>query len=196
MFLKLKEFGGISFPSEESVLLLIIHVEPYLHFCLYTAILVKIFLDFHHHHHMALQPSSGPGLPLWGFVKKPFLQGWIVTPAPNHQPGLHIYDPWRQGGPAMPPGHWVPVLIAFYDMHGLQWDYSLIPATTWDFRSLIFFNLFQVKVQLVVKLVMDYIYFWYWIIIYIYIERERERERAFGTENQSYLTLTFKCVMQ
>jgi hypothetical protein len=22
----------------------------------------------HHYHHMALQPSSGPGLPLWGFV--------------------------------------------------------------------------------------------------------------------------------
>jgi hypothetical protein len=28
------------------------------------------------------------------------------------------------------PRHWVPILIAFYDMHGLQWDYSLIPATT------------------------------------------------------------------
>jgi hypothetical protein len=28
------------------------------------------------------------------------------------------------------PRHWVPILAAFYDMHGLQWDYSLIPATT------------------------------------------------------------------
>ena len=23
-----------------------------------------------------------------------------------------------------------PILVAFYDMHGLQWDYSLIPVTT------------------------------------------------------------------
>jgi hypothetical protein len=48
------------------------------------------------HHHMALQPNSGPGLPLWGFVTITFLQGWIVNPAPNPQPGkpgLHIYDP-------------------------------------------------------------------------------------------------------
>jgi hypothetical protein len=40
-----------------------------------------------HHHHMALQPNSGPGLPLWGFVTITFLQGWIVSPAPNPQPG-------------------------------------------------------------------------------------------------------------
>jgi hypothetical protein len=40
----------------------------------------------HHHHHMALQPNSGPGLPLWGFVTITFLQGWIVSPAPNPQP--------------------------------------------------------------------------------------------------------------
>jgi hypothetical protein len=32
---------------------------------------------------MALQPNSGPGLPLWGFVTITFLQGWIVNPAPN-----------------------------------------------------------------------------------------------------------------
>jgi hypothetical protein len=25
--------------------------------------------------------------------------------------------------------------VAFYDMHGLQWDYSLIPATTRDLSS-------------------------------------------------------------
>jgi hypothetical protein len=56
---------------------------------------------------MALQPNSGPGLPLWGFVTITFLQGWIVTPAPNPQPGgpgLCIYDPRRQGDPAVPPG--------------------------------------------------------------------------------------------
>jgi hypothetical protein len=29
---------------------------------------------FVNHHHMALQPKSGPGLPLWGFVTITFLQ--------------------------------------------------------------------------------------------------------------------------
>jgi hypothetical protein len=56
---------------------------------------------------MALQHNTGPGLPFWGFVTITFLQGWIVSPAPNPQPGgpgLHIYDLWRQGGPAIPPG--------------------------------------------------------------------------------------------
>jgi hypothetical protein len=45
--------------------------------------------------------------PLWGFVTVTFLRGWIVSPAPNPQPGgpgLRIYDPRRQGGPAIPPG--------------------------------------------------------------------------------------------
>jgi hypothetical protein len=41
----------------------------------------------HHHHHMALVPKSGPDLPCWGFVKITFLQGWIVSPAPNPHPG-------------------------------------------------------------------------------------------------------------
>jgi hypothetical protein len=45
---------------------------------------------------MALQPKSGPGLPFWGFLTITFLQGWIVSPAPNPQPGgpsLRICDP-------------------------------------------------------------------------------------------------------
>jgi hypothetical protein len=36
-----------------------------------------------------------------------FLQGGVVSPTPNPQPGgpgLRIYVPWRQGGPAVPPG--------------------------------------------------------------------------------------------
>jgi hypothetical protein len=56
---------------------------------------------------MSLQPKSGPGLPFWGFVTMTFLRGWIVSPAPNPQPGepgLRIYDPRRQGGPAIPSG--------------------------------------------------------------------------------------------
>jgi hypothetical protein len=81
-----------------------------------------------HHDHLALQPKSGPGLPLfWGFLTITFLQGWIVSPAPNPQPGrpgLRIYDPRRQGGPAIPQAMRT-YLAAFYDMHMLQWDYYL-----------------------------------------------------------------------
>jgi hypothetical protein len=60
---------------------------------------------------MALQLKSGPGLPLWGFLTINFLRGWIVSPAPNPQPGgpgLRIHDPRRQGGPAIPPGSGYP----------------------------------------------------------------------------------------
>jgi hypothetical protein len=52
---------------------------------------------------MALQPNSGPVPTLflhrgfcWGFVTITFLQGWIVSPAPNPKPGgpgIRIYDP-------------------------------------------------------------------------------------------------------
>jgi hypothetical protein len=85
---------------------------------------------------MALQPKSGPGLPFWGFVTLTFLQGWIVSPATNLQPGgpgLRIYDPGDRVA-QLYPRHWVGlhILVAFYDMNGLQWDCSLIPATTRD----------------------------------------------------------------
>jgi hypothetical protein len=97
---------------------------------------------------MTRQPKTGPGLPFWGFIIISFLRGWIVSPAPNPQPGgpgLRIYDPRRQGGPAIPPGHWVPILVTFYDMHGLQWDYSLIPATTRDYTpTLIIHNIINI----------------------------------------------------
>jgi hypothetical protein len=59
-----------------------------------------------HDHYMAVQPNTGPGLPFWSFVTITFLQGWIVSTAPNPQPGgpgFRIYDPRRQGGPAIPP---------------------------------------------------------------------------------------------
>jgi hypothetical protein len=79
---------------------------------------------------MTLQPNSGPDLPLWVFITITFLRGWIVSSAPNPQPGgpgLRIYDPRR---PCYTSRHWVPILVAFNDIHGLQWDYSLIPATS------------------------------------------------------------------
>jgi hypothetical protein len=72
----------------------------------------------------------------WAFVTVTFLRGWIVGPTPNPQPGgpgFRIYDPRRQGDPAVP-RHWVHISVAFYDMHGLQWDCSLIPVTTRDFQ--------------------------------------------------------------
>jgi hypothetical protein len=56
---------------------------------------------------MALQPKSDPGLPFLGFLNNNLFRGWIVTPAPNPQPGgpgLRTYDPRRQGGPAIPLG--------------------------------------------------------------------------------------------
>jgi hypothetical protein len=65
------------------------------------AVFVQGFIRFkernhHHHHHMAVQPKSGPGLPFWGFVTIAILRSWIVSPAPNPQPGgsgLGIYNP-------------------------------------------------------------------------------------------------------
>jgi hypothetical protein len=40
--------------------------------------------------------------------------------------------PPETGWPSYTSRHWVPILVAFYDMIGLQWVYSLIPATTRD----------------------------------------------------------------
>jgi hypothetical protein len=44
---------------------------------------------------------------LLGFSTIVVLQDGVVSPMPNPQPGgpgLRIYDPRRQGGPAIPPG--------------------------------------------------------------------------------------------
>ena len=53
-----------------------------------------------------------------------------LTPRPT--PNLEDQSPDiipRGRVPGYTPGHWVPILVAFYDMHGLQWDYST-PVTT------------------------------------------------------------------
>jgi hypothetical protein len=42
-----------------------------------------------------------------GFLTVDFFRGGVVSPTPNAQPGgpgLHIYIPWRLGGPDIPPG--------------------------------------------------------------------------------------------
>jgi hypothetical protein len=56
---------------------------------------------------MALQPIEGLGLLYWGSVTAYFYGVGLLAPTPNPQPGglgLRIYDPRRQGGPAIPPG--------------------------------------------------------------------------------------------
>jgi hypothetical protein len=63
-----------------------------------------------HYHHMALQPSSGLEDQASVFITP----GDRVTPLT----------------PPPPPRHWVPILVAFNDIHALQWDYSLFTATT------------------------------------------------------------------
>jgi hypothetical protein len=57
-------------------------------------------------------PSQALASPFWGLLTITFLRGWIVSAAPTPQPGrpgLHIYDPRRQSGPAIPPGTGYPL---------------------------------------------------------------------------------------
>jgi hypothetical protein len=64
--------------------------------------------------HIKIHPSNGPTAhvgpwpPLFlRFRNSYFLWCGVVSPTPNPQPGgpgLHIYDPWRQGSPAIPLG--------------------------------------------------------------------------------------------
>jgi hypothetical protein len=81
---------------------------------------------------MALQPNTGPGLPFWGFLTVTFLQGWIVSPAPNpnQEDQVSVFMTHGDRVTQLYPSHWGPTSVAFYDVNGLQWDYSLIPATT------------------------------------------------------------------
>jgi hypothetical protein len=70
---------------------------------------------------MDLQPKLGPGLPFLGFLNNNFLRGWIVSPAPYPQPGgLRIYDPRREGGPAIPPGPGYPFKSPFTTCMGYR----------------------------------------------------------------------------
>ena len=61
--------------------------------------------------------------PHFWFPNRLFLRGEVVNPTPNPQPG-------GLGPIFITPRHWVPILIAFYEMHRLQWEYSLMPITT------------------------------------------------------------------
>jgi hypothetical protein len=82
---------------------------------------------------MALQPKSGPGLPCWGFVTVTFYGAGLLVqrPTPNLEDQVSVFmtprDRVAQLYPQALGTHFSPF---FYDMHGLQWDCSLIPATT------------------------------------------------------------------
>jgi hypothetical protein len=43
------------------------------------------------HNHMALEPKLGPGLPFCVFVTMTFLQGWIISPAPNLEDQASVF---------------------------------------------------------------------------------------------------------
>jgi hypothetical protein len=56
---------------------------------------------------MALQLKSGHGLPFWGFITITFYRAGLLVqrPTPNLEDQASVFmTPWRQGGPAIPPG--------------------------------------------------------------------------------------------
>ena len=63
-----------------------------------------------------------------------FIRGGVVNPLPNPQLGgpCPIFITPGTVWPSYTHRHWVSILVAFYDMHGLQWDYSLNLVTTRD----------------------------------------------------------------
>jgi hypothetical protein len=83
----------------------------------------------------------GPWLPLLGFLNNNLFTG-LDCKSSAQPPTWRTRPPYllppETGWPSYTPRHWVPILVAFYDMNGLQWDYSLIPATTREriYRSL------------------------------------------------------------
>ena len=62
-----------------------------------------------------------------GFLTSRFLQSGVVNPTPNPQP-VGPVPIFITPGPSYTPGTGYP-FVAFYNMHGLQWDDSLILVT-------------------------------------------------------------------
>jgi hypothetical protein len=80
----------------------------------------------------------GPWPPLLGFrnnnlfyVAELLVQG----PTPNLEDQVSVFITPGDRVAQLYPRHWVPILVAFYDKHGLQWDYSLIPATITEYEN-------------------------------------------------------------
>ena len=80
---------------------------------------------------LLLKPFRGH---ISGFLTDSFLWDGVINLMPNTQSGGlgSIFITPGTGWPSYTPKHWVPILVAFYDMQGLQWDYTLIPITTRD----------------------------------------------------------------
>ena len=60
------------------------------------------------------------------FLTGSFFTGWGCQPRaqpPTWRTRYHIYNPWDWVA-QLYPRHWVPILVAFNDMHGLQWVYN------------------------------------------------------------------------
>jgi hypothetical protein len=71
--------------------------------------------------HRSVPRSHLRSLNCWLFL------GWgrqpHVKPPTWRTRSLYLY-PLETGWPSYTPIHRVPIFVAFYDMHGLQWDYS------------------------------------------------------------------------
>jgi hypothetical protein len=73
----------------------------------------------------------GPWPPLMGFRNNNlyYRAGSSAQPPTWRTRSPYLWPP-ETGWPSCTSRHWVPILVVFYDMHGLQWDYSLIPVIT------------------------------------------------------------------
>jgi hypothetical protein len=102
----------------------------------------------HHHHHHHLWHDS----PLWTIT---FLL-WISWLQALYWVGCHHRaqpPPWmtrppylwppETGWPSYTPGHWVPILVVFYDTHELRWDYSYPPVTHGKVWQIMCINMFD-----------------------------------------------------
>jgi hypothetical protein len=108
---------------------------------------------------LAPQPSLGLGLlrNLLPLKMSEFLGGFStffyrVGLLPHAQPPpwrtrpLYLYPP-EAGRPSYTPRHRLPILVASYDMHGLQWDYSYYPVTTREMLAIIHSKIFCLPVS-------------------------------------------------
>jgi len=53
---------------------------------------------------------------------------WACHPTLNLEGQSAIFKTPREGWPRYTLRHWVTILVIFYDLHGLQWDYSFPQA--------------------------------------------------------------------
>jgi hypothetical protein len=93
----------------------------------------RFFFEFFSSSSYGSTAQFGPWPPPLGFRNINLFNraGLLVQrPTPNLENHASIFMTPVTGWPSCTLRHWVPILVAFYDMNGLQWDYYLIPATT------------------------------------------------------------------